>query len=371
MRLLGRVARRMRAIPLRVIPELRPYHLKLLEQWPEANTYYLWGKYDLTNDQAISIRRITPTKLLYILLATKAPFVEIWEPLWMRLLPLQVAAFCSFFIGGLLRGRMRRFRTYCLENNNSSALFGPRMSNPLLTVALRHTIGIYIYAAFERLAFASPSARDTYRSFPLVPRIASTVILNLPAKPGAVNRLERRPVACFVGQLEERKGIKLLTEAWPLVEQRRPDVSLLIIGDGELRDVVERFVCLRSTSRRWAGFLSQGSIANELNDSRILIAPSVRYGRWREQIGLPIHDALVAGLTVVTTNETGLAPWLRKCGHFATHDEPSAASLAESICLALDARLSPGSVTDDLPLRDGRVVAAEYLYGDVNNEPAD
>ncbi|WP_253181599.1 glycosyltransferase family 4 protein [Curtobacterium sp. UCD-KPL2560] len=346
---------------IRVIPELRPYHLELLPDWPPAATYYFEKKYDLADEDPQGVTRITKARWLLLMLKTKANRIEIWEPLWVRLLPLHFVSFGLFSVAGVARGKRRLLRSYCLENNEVSALLGTRFGTNLMQPFFRALVGSYIRLAYERLSYASESARTTYHSLSGTLSVPSELITNLPAAPEGVPDRKTPGRAVFVGRLETRKGILLLLEAWAIVEERCPSAKLHIVGSGPLSDQVEDFVRQSPESRSYAGFIPKNEIGSVLNQQSILIAPSLREGRWREQIGLPIQDGLRAGLTIVTTMETGLAPWLQANGHVLVAASPTSQELATAICRALARPLEPTSIRATLPLRDGRVSAAWYL----------
>lgn len=51
--------------------------------------------------------------------------------------------------------------------------------------------------------------------------------------------LPQRPTVIFTGRLVREKGIDVLLAAWQIVMQRVPDANLVIVGEGELRAVLE------------------------------------------------------------------------------------------------------------------------------------
>ena len=86
---------------------------------------------------------------------------------------------------------------------------------------------------------------------------------------------------------------------------------------------------------------------------------------WREQVGLPLVEALSYGCTVVTTNETGLAGWLADHGHQVVPGAAATAELAAAVVRALRAPLTVGAVLASLPAEDGRLAADRWLFDDV------
>ncbi len=98
-----------------------------------------------------------------------------------------------------------------------------------------------------------------------------------------------------------------------------------------------------------------------LQESKVLVLPSKRTPTWREQIGLPILEGLSFGCEIVTTEETGIADWLRYNGHQVLEAKHSSSDLAKSILLSLTNGRSAEQIQSTLPPRDSRTDAEEWL----------
>ena len=83
---------------------------------------------------------------------------------------------------------------------------------------------------------------------------------------------------------------------------------------------------------------------------------------WREQVGLPITEGLAHGCVIVTTNETGIATWLRENGHQVIEEREVGRELASAIVAAAQSELTADDVRRQLPDVDGRVAARRWLY---------
>jgi glycosyltransferase involved in cell wall biosynthesis len=216
---------------------------------------------------------------------------------------------------------------------------------------------------YERIAFGSPSAAAAYSSLPFVGRIEQRTYLELPARPDVPPALEWAPRSvAFVGALTPRKGIPTLLEAWALVEQACPDAELHVIGSGPLERDVVAWASAEPSTRHFHSQLPQRDVLKLLPSFSVLAAPSTRSGRWREQIGLPIKEALRSGLTVVTTSETGLAPWLAAHGHHVVSSSATPEELSTALLQAVEHPLPRARVIADLPDRSVRHEADEWLH---------
>jgi glycosyltransferase involved in cell wall biosynthesis len=223
----------------------------------------------------------------------------------------------------------------------------------------------------DRIAFATEGSRDLYRSLPFVGAIETCLIEELPSAAELSNARDhpevpptgvRGPNAIFVGVLEPRKGIGELMRAWESVEIGLPDAVLRIIGPGPLHRSVADWTRLRPDQRIYEGQQSRDSVLAAIGSATVLVAPSMPSGRWREQVGLPIKEALAAGLTVVTTDQTGLAFWLKSHGHRVVPAELVARDLAPELIAALCTPLDAVVVRATLPAVDGRYRSDSWLH---------
>jgi glycosyltransferase involved in cell wall biosynthesis len=350
---------------IRILPELRAVQVERAMHMTPARTIFLGEKYDLGGTVLpASMEKLTLRTTIVELFRAKETVLELPEPLWLRFLPKAVVLSLAWRAGGFVSGRHRETVTYAIENNNlESVLFGRRRPLKFLSGMFRIALRIYISLSFDRIAFGSAGARNSYESLGLGTSIATRTWDELPtAAPGS-------PVtpmsgdAIFVGRLEERKGIRQLISAWTDVEKHLPGARLTIVGGGDLEEVVTTWCEVRPGSRSWAGEVEHAGVADLMAVHDVLVAPSVRWGRWREQIGLPIGEGLQAGLTVVTTDETGLAEWLTEHGHYVIPAELLSGKLAPILVRALRQPIPGEVVKNSLPTVGGRMAADHWLHG--------
>ena len=132
----------------------------------------------------------------------------------------------------------------------------------------------------------------------------------------------------YVGRLEPRNGCDLLIDAFAEVARVRPDVDLLIAGDGPQREE------LRARAGERVTFL--GAVYDERPDlyasSRMMVIPARAVG-----FSILALEAFAASLPLVALPAPGVA---QAGGHFRAAilaDGNTAASLARAILGALDA----------------------------------
>lgn len=105
---------------------------------------------------------------------------------------------------------------------------------------------------------------------------------------------------CFVGRLEEQKGVKYLIEAMDIVRSKENNTKLFIIGDGQLRDQLGE-LCKKLELTDHIEFV--GSVNDVLpyyQRTQIFALPSLSEG-----MPLSLIEAMSCGLPVVATRVGG------------------------------------------------------------------
>lgn len=132
-------------------------------------------------------------------------------------------------------------------------------------------------------------------------------------------------VAMFAGKLVPKKHPLDLIAA--VARVGRPDLHLLIVGDGELRDASVRAVTDGGIKATFAGFMNQTEIPAAYAAADVLVLPSDAGETW----GLVVNEAMACGLPAFVSDEVGCAPDLiveGETGHrFALGDTAALAAL--------------------------------------------
>ncbi len=292
--------------------------------------------------------------------------IEIPEPLWARFLPTALLLLFVSRVARFFTGTPRLTVSYALENNEAAqALFGNSSVPRTIRSAFVWLLGIVVTPMLDRIAFGSSGAARTYRAIRTFRVKERTTITALPSRPSArcnERRTSEPPSALFVGGLEFRKGIQHVMDAWEVVESELPEARITIIGSGPLQEPVETWAARRPQSRSYLGQVPYAQLSAHYDAGHVLIAPSVRDGRWREQIGLQLRESLARGLTVVASDETGLADWLRENGHRVVPVTQLSKELPRAVVDGLVRPLEPSAVRASLPEIDGRVAADSWLH---------
>jgi glycosyltransferase involved in cell wall biosynthesis len=346
---------------MRVIPELRNNQPEQSSRFTDSRIVFRTAKPDLElaalpgRPQQLGIRGAAT-----LAMGKEWDIVELPEPLYLRALPLTIAVGLATRVGDTLHSRHTRIVAYAIENNDVEILFKglPRLAQRLLLLVLR---GIFAFI-FDRVAFGSHGAESTYTAAKILgSRCAVTMKSERPTECKLESEVVKEDLATFVGALEPRKGLDRLLSAWLLTDAAKTGWRLAIAGEGPMQSDVES-ISSREPSINYLGKISRAELHDCLSRSRLVIQPSVKEGRWREQIGLPIAEGLAHGCHIITSEDTGLAPWLTANGHSVVPSPFSVPQLAAAMTQSMQHPLDPVRILSTLPERHGRQEAEDWMY---------
>lgn len=107
----------------------------------------------------------------------------------------------------------------------------------------------------------------------------------------------------FVGRLSYVKGVNLLIDAFKKVYEKKPDITLTIVGDGEEKqNLINQAKELNlQDSIFFAG--RQSNVIDWLDNAEIFVYPSI----WEEGFGISVVEAMSRGCIPITFNKGGLS----------------------------------------------------------------
>jgi colanic acid/amylovoran biosynthesis glycosyltransferase len=119
--------------------------------------------------------------------------------------------------------------------------------------------------------------------------------------------ISRKPIALFVGRLTEKKGCEYLIEAMAHVQEHKPEIELVLIGDGPLRANLEALAAKKLKRFQFLGVQPSPVVRDWMNCASLLIAPSITALQGDSE-GLPnvVLEAQAMGLPVVSTVHAGI-----------------------------------------------------------------
>jgi glycosyltransferase involved in cell wall biosynthesis len=345
---------------VRLYESIRTAHLERAHDLSPATILYRVKRYDFAEEAAFGLQLVqaSPLRAARLLARSSVHVLEINEPLMLSSLPASAIALLAV---SFRRRNRPLVVSYAIGNDDPFLLRGPTGWKTRLRRRLERFVARLVSRRIDRIAFGTSAARDVYRSVLGAPTSESALVPALPAPfPSAEPSRKRSGRVAFVGALSDRKGVAVLLEAWQIVVAQRHDASLMVVGKGPLEDLVRRAMAT-DTSISLEVDPPRDAIHVRLDEAVALVLPSQPSPSWREQVGLPIVEALAHGCRIVTTSETGLADWLREHGHRVSSDASSSQALAEAILASLDSGPTPTEVLASLPERDGRLAADDWL----------
>jgi glycosyltransferase involved in cell wall biosynthesis len=173
-----------------------------------------------------------------------------------------------------------------------------RLSLPLTNHIYRHAAAIVAYGEHVKRFVVDSAGVDPEAVFVAGQAVEPERFAVVdPHANGAIDVL-------FVGQFEERKGLRDLFDAFAAI----PDVpaTLRLAGNGSLEPEVARRA--RADRRvEVVGYVPQELLPAQLARARCLVLPSITTAIDREPWGLVVNEAMHAGVPVIATQAVGAA----------------------------------------------------------------
>ncbi len=226
------------------------------------------------------------------------------------------------------------------------------VSSPRKRRAYHHVI-----EGVDRLTAVSEGLRRTYSRIGVPPERFATVAngvaplrdrMDRDAARAALGLDARQPVVLTVGRLTHIKGQCHLVDAVPGVLARFPDLAVVLLGDGPLREVLEK---------RAAGLGVGGAVRfpGHRTDARQLLAAADVFVLPSRHEGMPLValEAMEAGLPVVATRVIG--------SEEVVEDGVTGALVPPADPAALEAALAGLLADPDLRRRQGDAGRRRYL----------
>ncbi len=188
---------------------------------------------------------------------------------------------------------------------------------------VREAVSLALLRASDQIIAVSDGIGDYLESLGLTHVVIKNGLVPPQLDPLARKRLGLDPDAFVVGgigRLHHQKGWDILCAAAPAILARRPDIQIIVVGDGPLREELEGMP--GSEDVRFAGYVSDAS--SLLGAFDLLVMPS-RY----EGLGLVAIEGMFAGIPIVASEVGGLIEVIGETGRLIAPETPD--RLAEAI----------------------------------------
>ena len=118
---------------------------------------------------------------------------------------------------------------------------------------------------------------------------------------------ERKPMVLFAARLVEKKGLRYLISAMATVQKEHPELELAIIGDGLLKEKLQKQAENEGVNCRFLGWKSHHEVLRWMQEALIFCVPSVTAENGdSEGFGMVFIEAQRSGTPVVSTLHGGI-----------------------------------------------------------------
>lgn len=143
------------------------------------------------------------------------------------------------------------------------------------------------------------------------------------------------PVLAFVGSMDERKGVHVITEAMPAIQKVFPGVSLVVVGNGAnpssyAADQIGRLRSILEDRLLLCGRKPALDLFNILRKCSVLLAPSLE-----EMFGNQLIEGLMCGLHGIVARGTALAENVQRFGNGTVIPQRDSNALADAVIAVL------------------------------------
>lgn len=118
-----------------------------------------------------------------------------------------------------------------------------------------------------------------------------------------------QPIVLHVARLVEKKGTEYLIRAFHKVKEQYPDVKLMIIGAGPLKEQLENLTASLNLTDSviFAGAMSHADVLANMQKAAVLVLPSVHSKTGdAEGLGMVLLEAAAYGLPLIGTKHGGI-----------------------------------------------------------------
>ena len=149
-------------------------------------------------------------------------------------------------------------------------------------------LNLEVFKGFKGPKAVIPNGIDLSEFNPRVPRIKKFY--------------DRKINILFLGRIEERKGLIYLLKAYKILEKKFPNLRLIIIGEGELKEDCLKYVKENNLKEvHFEGQITGPKLPSYYNSCDIFCSPAI----FGESFGLVLVEAMASGIPVVAFANEG------------------------------------------------------------------
>lgn len=156
----------------------------------------------------------------------------------------------------------------------------------------------------------SPLTMELFKTFPRPKRVIPNGLdlESFQGKPPMVQFADGKLNILFVGRMEKRKGLPYLLKAYEILQKKHPNLRLLIVGEGELREECEQFAQRHKLREvHFLGELQDSDLRRAYKSADIFCSPALH----GESFGIVLLEAMASKLPIVAFANKGYAQFFR------------------------------------------------------------
>jgi phosphatidylinositol alpha-mannosyltransferase len=167
----------------------------------------------------------------------------------------------------------------------------------------------------------------------------------------------------YVGRLEGRKGVKYLLHAFHMLSDRRPDVKLIIAGDGPDRAKLEMLAADLEIEEKveFLGYVSHQEKVKLYRSADLYCSPAL----FGESFGVVLLEAMACGLVTVAGDNPGYSAVMNGLGAISLVNPKHSAEFARRLDLLLHEtdlrKLWRTWAAEEIPQYSYEQIVSEYL----------
>jgi phosphatidylinositol alpha-mannosyltransferase len=236
------------------------------------------------------------------------------------------------------------------------------ISRTVMKVVTPYTRSILKYIHNYTSVSAPASAYVTELSGRPVTIIPNSVDLSVYTNPGKRDDTKEIKTIFYVGRLENRKGVKYLIKSFGLLHSTKPNIRLIIAGDGPDREKLQAQVEELGLDDvvTFAGFISDEQKIKYLHTADLFCAPAL-YG---ESCGIVLLEAMATGLVTVAGNNSGYATVMKGFGALSLVNPKDSTEFSRRLDLLLHEadlrKLWRNWAKDDIKAYDHKRIVDQY-----------
>ncbi len=135
----------------------------------------------------------------------------------------------------------------------------------------------------------------------------------------------------YIGRLEKRKGVRYLIDAARYLQEWHENITVLIAGDGPLREQLTDYAADQGVAVEFLGYISEARKVALLQTSDLFVSPALH----GESFGIVLLEAMACGIPVIAGDNPGYRSVMQGVGQLSLVSPRHAQDMARRMELFL------------------------------------